>query len=370
MSFTIIGQNGRSFHHLSDVVVAEIVTKVNLIDRTVGNVTARMKEIARESGCSLNTVYRIYRSSLVTMAKDYDVINGRYTIDHFEHTAQAAIRDRADKRSRSLANCHKRKRCDGFVMKCLEYMKGSRLRTIDEAVHVVGAEYRGEKCCMKTFYNWVNAGKIDELRRKDLPRAPGWKTKKKYKEYTAKDSRGKSILERPEEINAREGFGHWEGDLVVGPRDGANGAYLTLLERTTRFYLMIPIKDKKAVTVLEALRDLRDRHPYFGQVFRTITFDNGAEFSRWREMESELGITTYFGRPYHSCDRGSNENCNGLIRRFIKKGTDINKIDRKFSRQINKEINGKKRKLFGYESAEERFTNALVKHGIPYVSLY
>ena len=122
MSFTIIGQNGRSFHHLSDVVVAEIVTKVNLIDRTVGNVTARMKEIARESGCSLNTVYRIYRSSLVTMAKDYDVINGRYTIDHFEHTAQAAIRDRADKRSRSLANCHKRKRCDGFVMKCLEYM--------------------------------------------------------------------------------------------------------------------------------------------------------------------------------------------------------------------------------------------------------
>ena len=210
----------------------------------------------------------------------------------------------------------------------------------------------------------------NELRRKDLPRAPGWKTKKKHKEYTAKDSRGKSILERPEEINAREGFGHWEGDLVVGPRDGANGAYLTLLERTTRFYLMIPIKDKKAVTVLEALRDLRDRHPYFGRVFRTIAFDNGAEFSRWREMESELGITTYFGRPYHSCDRGSNENCNGLIRRFIRKGTDINKIDRKFSRQINMEINGKKRKLLGYESAEERFTNALVKHGIPYVSLY
>ena len=77
MGFSIIEQNSRTFHHLSDVVVAEIVTKVNLIDRTVGNVTARMKEIARESGCSLNTVYRIYRSSLVTMAKDYDVINCR-----------------------------------------------------------------------------------------------------------------------------------------------------------------------------------------------------------------------------------------------------------------------------------------------------
>ena len=143
-------------------------------------------------------------------------------------------------------------------------------------------------------------------------------------------------------------------------------AYLTLLERTTRFYLMIPIKDKKALTVLEALRNLRDRHPCFGKVFRTITFDNRAEFSRWREMESELGITTYFGRPYHSCDRDSNE----LVRRFVRKGTDINTIDRKFTRQINMEINGKKRKLLGYESAEERFTNVLVKHGIPYVSLY
>ena len=107
MSFTIIGQNGRSFHHLSDVVVAEIVTKVNLIDRTVGNVTARMKEIARESGCSLNTVYRIYRSSLVTMAKDYDVINGRYTIDHFEHTAQAAIRTEQTREAEALPTATK-----------------------------------------------------------------------------------------------------------------------------------------------------------------------------------------------------------------------------------------------------------------------
>ena len=110
MGFSIIEQNSRTFHHLGDVAVAEIVTKVNLIDRAAGNVTARMKEIAAESGCSLNTVYRIYRSSLVTMAKDYDVINGRYTVDHFEHTAEAAIRDRANKRSNSLANCHKRER--------------------------------------------------------------------------------------------------------------------------------------------------------------------------------------------------------------------------------------------------------------------
>ena len=77
----------------------------------------------------------------------------------------------------------------------------------------------------------------------------------------------------------------------------------------------------------------RKVHPHkirdhqFNQVFKSITFDNGSEFCLWREMEAELGIEAWFGRPYHSCDRGSNENCNGFVRRYIPKGTDINSVD-------------------------------------------
>ena len=73
--------------------------------------------------------------------------------------------------------------------------------------------------------------------------------------------------------------------------------------------------------------------------------------------------SVYFGRPYHSCDRASNENCNGLIRRFIKKGTDINTIDIAVSRSINRQINNKKRKILGYISAEQSFLHELTNIG-------
>ena len=122
--------------------------------------------------------------------------------------------------------------------------------------------------------------------------------------------------------------------MVTGPRDGQNGAYLTLLERKTRFYYMIPISSKSSKKVYMQINKL---HKFYGDsfkdIFKSITFDNGSEFSRWKDMEvkpntKEKRTKIYFGRPYHSCDRDTNENCNGLIRYFIQKGTDINTIDK------------------------------------------
>lgn len=98
--------------------------------------------------------------------------------------------------------------------------------------------------------------------------------------------------------------------------------------------------------------------------FRTITFDNGVEFSRWREMEDALGIKTYFARPYHSADRGSNENCNGLVRRFVRKGADIGTIPLHVTRSINAQINGKHRRILGYRTAEDMMREELTKLGI------
>lgn len=102
----------------------------------------------------------------------------------------------------------------------------------------------------------------------------------------------------------------------------------------------------------------------FSSIFKSITFDNGSEFARHKDIEKKPGshlkrTTVYFGRPYHSCDRASNENCNGFIRYFIKKGTDINTISRELSIDINNKINQKKRKLLGYLPAESLFLNEL-----------
>ena len=80
-----------------------------------------------------------------------------------------------------------------------------------------------------------------------------------------------------------------------------------------------------------------------------------------KPKSKEKRTTVYFGRPYHSCDRASNENCNGLIRYFIKKGTDINTIDKETTIDINNKINQKKRKILGYLSSEELFLNELAK---------
>lgn len=112
------------------------------------------------------------------------------------------------------------------------------------------------------------------------------KTKKNYKTYIPKRQKGTSITERPEDVETREEFGHWEGDLVTGPRDGQNDAYLTLIERKTRFYYMIPIKSKSSKKVYMQINKLnRFYGENFSKIFKSITFDNGSEFARWKDME-------------------------------------------------------------------------------------
>ena len=226
-----------------------------------------------------------------------------------------------------------------------------------------------ETVSTKTFYNYIHAGKV-KIKPIDLPRMLRRKSKKNDKTYISKRQKGTSITERPEHIESREEFGHWEGDLVVGPRNGQNGAYLTLIERKTRFYYMIPITSQSSKKVYMQINKL---HKFYGdsfkEIFKSITFDNGSEFSRWRDMEIKPGTkekrtTIYFGRPYHSCDRASNENCNGLIRYFIKKGTDINTISKEKTIDINNKINQKKRKILGYLPAEHLFLEELAQIGV------
>ena len=104
------------------------------------------------------------------------------------------------------------------------------------------------------------------------------KTKRTGSHTFQKDRKGTSITERPEYIKDREEFGHWEGDLVTGPRDGQNGAYLTLIERKTRFYYMIPISAKSSKQVYMQINKFQFYGDSFKDIFKSITFDNGSEF--------------------------------------------------------------------------------------------
>lgn len=212
--------------------------------------------------------------------------------------------------------------------------------------------------CAKTVRNAIKAGTIFDIKQKDMIYKKVHKEKNAEKRVCMKVPAEKSIEFRTKEANTREEYGHWEGDLVIGQKN--RGAVLfTLTERKTREEIIIKLANKKNTEVVKALDLLEQRYKRsFSKKFKTITFDNGGEFRKYEEIErSCLGerkrTTVYYAHPYCSGERGSNENSNRLIRRFIPKGTNITKITKKFIKWIERWINTLPRAMFNYKCALE-----------------
>jgi len=214
--------------------------------------------------------------------------------------------------------------------------------------------------CARTIRNNIYAGDIYDIKSTDMIYNKGYKDKNKDKTVCEKVPPEKSIDYRAEEANTREEYGHWEGDLVIGTRK--KGAVLfTLTERKTREEIIVKIPGKKAEYVAKAL-DLIERKykNIFYNKFKTITFDNGGEFRNWKALEKsydnrrkKVRTQVYYAHPYRSGERGSNENANRLIRRFIPKGIDITPISEEFIQQIEAWINNYPRAMFNYKSTNE-----------------
>ena len=216
------------------------------------------------------------------------------------------------------------------------------------------------KMCARTIRNNIYAGDIYDIKSSDMIYNKKYKEKNKDKTICEKVPPEKSIDYRPEEANRREIYGHWEGDLVIGSKK--RGAVLfTLTERKTREEIIIKIPGKKAEYVAKAL-DLIERKykNIFYNKFKTITFDNGGEFRDWKALEKSYDnrrkkarTQIYYAHPYCSGERGSNENANRLIRRFIPKGIDITPISEKYIQKIEDWINNYPRAMFNYKSTNE-----------------
>ena len=332
--------------------------------RCIGK-TQFLKDLASTVGTSLSNLYSIINDASITVMDS--------NLNQFiELSALAAYNKRSKKHL--VPNNFKLNKAHDFIKLVETEMKSNKLSSVDETIHYLCLHEKDkiknmETVCTKTFYNYIHQRKVS-IKPIDLPRMTRRKVKKNWKSYIPKTQKGTSITKRPSHIESREEFGHWEGDLITGPRDGKNGAYLTLIERKTRFYYMLPISSKSSKKVLMQLNKLNKFYGNrFKDIFKSITFDNGSEFSRWKDIEVKPGTKdnrtkVYFGRPYRSCDRASNENCNGLVRYFIKKGTDINKIDKHFTIDINNKINNKKRKILGYLPSELLFLNELANLGV------
>lgn len=221
--------------------------------------------------------------------------------------------------------------------------------------------------CTTTLYSYIDKGIFLRLTNKNLPVKKNTKRKYKKVQKQARASAGESIEKRPEEIDNREEFGHWEMDTVKGKRGKSKNSLLVLTERKTRDEIIFKLPEHTAAAVVDAMDRLeRKWGKLFSEVFKTITVDNGSEFAYCEEMQkSVLGdgdrTKVYYCHPYSSYERGTNEVTNKMIRRHIPKGTNFDdKTDEEIER-IEEWVNNYPRKIHGYHSAREMFEEEVRK---------
>ena len=221
--------------------------------------------------------------------------------------------------------------------------------------------------CTKTVYNMIDRGDFYKITNKNLPikRNKKHRKVKKICKVAKNNITGRSIEERDSKINNREEIGHWEMDLVIGK---GSHCLLAFTERKTRKELIFKIPNKKQESIQKVLdtleTNLRGR---FKTVFKSITTDNGIEFLNQEGIENscvvkdEKRTVCYYAHPYSSWERGSNENANKLIRRFIAKGKNIDKYSDKEIKEIEDWINNYPRKIFGYRTANQMYNEISLK---------
>lgn len=164
-----------------------------------------------------------------------------------------------------------------------------------------------------------------------------------------------SIEERPAEVADRSVPGHWEGDLILGRYNRTSLG--TLVERTTRTVILVPLKNKDAESVRKAFA--RELKSLPRQMRLSLTYDQGKEMAEHKLFTSETKMVVYFAHPASPWERGTNENTNGLIRQFFPKGTDFSEVTRYQIKKVQHLLNGRPRKAIGFQTPYEAFNELL-----------
>jgi IS30 family transposase len=179
--------------------------------------------------------------------------------------------------------------------------------------------------------------------------------KQRKKRYGTPERRGQlkgrvSIDDRPEIVNQRSRIGDWEADTVIGKQGGA--VLVTLVERKTRLTVIGKAPNRTAQEVTAVI--VKRLMPLAAQV-KTMTYDNGKEFALHQQIDKELKSNGYFAHPYHSWERGLNENTNGLIRQFFPKGKDLVKVSDTQIQTVMDKLNNRPRKCLGFKTPNQIF---------------
>ncbi len=321
-------------------------------------VKTKPQVMAEELGVHLSTIYRELKRGVYTHLNTDLTIEERYSPDIAEAKYQENLR--AKGADLKIGNDHAYAEYLEYKVSAEKYAPGAILGEIKRK----GLHF-DTTISKTTFYRYIEDGVFLTITNKDLPVK---RNKDKQKYERVKPSRapaGKSIEKRPEEIDTRETFGHWEMDCVEGKK-GTKKTLLVLTERKTRQEIIRIMKDKTAASVVKAIDGIEAEMgaERFSLIFRTITVDNGSEFTDYKGLEkSSLGegnrTTLYFCHPYSSYERGSNENQNKMVRRHYPKGYDFTAVTAADIRRLEKWINNYPREIFGFYCSADLYEACL-----------
>lgn len=299
-----------------------------------------------QQGLSVRNIAQIMKRHPSTLYREFQR-NRCYVTDGAYRPSKAQRRTRA-RRSRSRRNKHYSDSDFSTVRKLLK-QKWSPEQIVG---HIRRNHLMRRRLSHETIYQYIwrdkaNGGNLWLHLRQS--------SKQRRKRYKAYDSRGRlankrHISERPSSVETRKTMGHWEIDTVHGR--GSSHCIVTLLERKTGFVMIGKLNDKSTRSLNKKTIRLINRDP---DAFKTITSDNGTEFHQYKEIEDRCDTVFYFATPYHSWERGSNENINGLIRQYLPKTKSMKDITQQQCNNIAAALNSRPRKRFDYKTPEEMY---------------
>lgn len=311
------------------------------------------RSISRQLGFAPSSIYREVTRSLyphlgaecTRRPYHYSADIGQQQADYFTTTKGADIK---------LGNRHDYAR---YV--------AEQVRKKQSPAAIVQSLHQQEKWTVSvtTLYRYIHRGYIPGVTAKDLLDVSRRKKKHSHVRTAARPPKGNSIERRPDDINARTTFGHWEMDSIIGTAKGRNQSMLTLTERLTRFEIVLRVPSKTSCATVAALDSVFSKSPK--GLFRSITVDNGAEFQDCYGMEhdknGEKRTEIYYCHPYCSSERGSNERNNRILRRFFPKGKSFEAYTSKDCQKAAEYMNNMPRKILNYATAAELFFEHLKK---------
>lgn len=310
--------------------------------------TAKMPvaQIAKALGFCRQTIY----NELKTGAYEHDYgwyTKLQYSADKAEHRHRYA--QTAKGRPLKIGNDH------AFAHFLEEKIRKDRYSPA-AALAATKREGHATRISTTTLYSYIDRGLFLHLTNKDL-----WE-KSKRKKRTRQPVRRiahpqlPSIADRPQHINQREEYGHWEMDMVVG-KAGSRTVLLTLTERVTRQELIFKLPNRKAATVRAVFDRLERTTPNFRQKFKSLTTDNGSEFLELEKLQRSIkgGIRfeVWYCHSYAAWEKGSNENHNRMIRRWFPKGTDFGKVTKKRVAALQEWMNNYPRRILDWNTPND-----------------